>query len=328
MSEPFPDIVGHGLAKAFLARAVRGNPSHSYLFLGPEGVGKFLLAQRFAQALACPEALAKVCACPSCRHVLAGSHPDVRVLSLGEESIKMEDVRRLREASAMSPVQAPYLVNLVDQADRLTPEACASLLKLLEEPPPRVVNVLVTARPEALPPTIRSRCLEIPFSYLPREELERQLTGHGIAQVAVLARFAGGRMGEALRWGNEETWDRRQRYLEIAWEIASDNPSFAQSDRILKEKDKRMAIDFLRTLYSAWRDLAIWSVQPEAVINQDQLPHLSQLAPRRDASAWARGCRSIEEVLELSTSPVNMGMLLPVLLFKLGGGRWTERDRR
>lgn len=332
MSELFSAIVGHTRVKALLVRAARGTPSHSYLFFGPEGVGKMLMARAFVRALVCPKAI-DGCQCPSCRLVEAGTHPDLRVLSLGDESIKLEETRRLRKSSVMSPILSPYHINLIDQADRLTAEACASLLKLLEEPPAVVVNILVSARPDALPATIRSRCLEIPFGYLSQVDLTAHLEARGVGTSGVtegprpggalpepelLARVAGGRMGEALRWSEPEAWKRRQRYLEISWEVAAGIPSFNQSDAILKEKDKRAAVDFLRTLYCAWRDLSLWCVEPQAVINTDQTQHLAQIAPRRPPAAWASGCRRIEDVLGLTTSPVNMGMLLPVLLFQLG----------
>ncbi|MEI6509559.1 MAG: DNA polymerase III subunit [bacterium] len=328
MSKLFPTIVGHARVKSMLARAARGTPSHSYLFFGPEGVGKMLMARAFVQALACPKAL-DGCQCPSCRLVEAGTHPDLRVLSLGDESIKLEETRRLRESSVMSPLLSPYRINVIDQADRLTAEACASLLKLLEEPPPAVVNILVSARPDALPATIRSRCLEIPFGYLSRADLVTHLETHGVnpsihreagalPEPELLARVAGGRMGEALRWREAEAWKRRQRYLEISWEVAAGTPSFTQSDAILKEKDKRAAVDFLRILYCAWRDLSLWRLAPQAVINTDQSQHLAQIAPRRLPAVWASGCHRIEDVLGLAASPVNMSMLLPVLLFQLG----------
>ncbi len=317
MSEPFPAIIGHARAKALLARAARGIPSHSYLFFGPEGVGKMLMARAFVRALVCPKAI-DGCQCTSCRLVEAGTHPDLRVLSLGDESIKLEEARRLRESSVMSPLLAPYRINVIDQADRLTAEACASLLKLLEEPPPAVVNILVSARPDALPATIRSRCLEIPFGYLSQVDLAAHLEARGFPEPKLLARIAGGRMGEALRWGEMEAWNRRCRYLEISWEVAAGTPSFTQSDAILKEKEKHAAVDFLRTLYCAWRDLSLWCVEPQAVVNTDQVQYLAQIAPRRTPAAWARGCRRIEDVLGLTTSPVNMSMLLPVLLFQLG----------
>jgi DNA polymerase-3 subunit delta' len=275
-----------------------------------------LMARAFVRALVCPKAI-DGCQCLSCRLVEAGTHPDVRVLSLGDESIKLEETRRLRESSVMSPLLSPYRLHLIDQADRLTAEACASLLKLLEEPPPAVVNILVSARPDALPATIRSRCLEIPFAYLAQADLTAHLRTRGFPEPELLARIAGGRMGEALRWGESEAWNRRRRYLEISWEVAAGIPSFAQSDSILKEKEKRAAIDFLRTLYCAWRDLSLWCVEPQAVVNTDQSQYLAQIAPRRPPAVWARGCRQIEDVLGLTTSPVNMGMLLPVLLFQL-----------
>ncbi len=322
----FADITGHPRAKSILRSALkRKRPSHSYLFSGPEGVGKWLTAVRFAQALACAEGEEGCGACTSCRQVQAGSHPDVHFLASEGESIKIDRVRHLQEFSCLQPIVAPWVVNLIDDADRLTPEAGSSLLKILEEPPSYVVNILVSSRPHLLQPTILSRCQEIVFQYLSSDEMERTLKQRGTEHAELLCRLAGGRIGEALRWGEKENWKRRQRFLELGLQLVSGNGSpLLISESILKER--RGVLDFLRVLLSLWRDFVVLSALRTAIagedcrlINLDQEECIRKIAHQRSPLSWGEGARAIEEATELSFTSVNMSMVLPVLLLKLEG---------
>jgi DNA polymerase-3 subunit delta' len=314
----FQKVAGHQNVKKSLARALEiKKPSHSYLFWGPEGVGKKLLALRFAQALACPQNI-DGCGCPSCLHVEAGTHPDVHLIFPSGENIKIEEARHLIEICYLNPVASPWVVNIIDEADRLTPEASNSLLKLLEEPPPAVVNILVTSRPHFLPPTILSRCFPVPFGFLKREEIAEALRSRGVEQAELISRLASGRMGDAFYWAQEENWKRRQKYAGIGLQLASGNVSLSACDGILKEKDKRAVLDFLKVVLSLWRDLALLSTGISDIMNADQENTISSLASTREFKEWINGCFRIEEVLELSRTTVNMGMLLPVLAIELG----------
>lgn len=320
----FADIAGHSRAKAILRTALKTkHPSHSYLFSGPEGVGKLLTAVRFAQALACSEDNEGCGTCISCHQVQVGSHPDVHFFRSEGESIKIDQVRHLQELSYLQPIVSPWIVNVIDDADRLTPEASSSLLKVLEEPPVYVVNILISSRPQLLQPTIISRCQEIVFHYLPSEETERILRERGIENAELLSRFAGGRIGEALRWGDKENWKKRQRFLDLGLQLLSGNgsPLFI-AESILKEKG--IILDFLRVLLSLWRDFIVLSsfktADPEVnchLINMDQRESIRTIALQRSSHSWGEGVQAIEEAMELSYTSVNMSMILPVLLLKL-----------
>lgn len=199
------DLPGQEQTNVFLARSAR-RPHHAYLFSGPEGSGKRLAMRAFAAALVCPEGGCG--ACRACRLAQSEAHPNMLVLEptgpdilVGKDASDHDTARWLAARVYLTPVEPGRKVVGVLQADRLRPEAADVLLKVLEEPPADTVFVLVSARPDDLPDTIRSRAQQVAFPALSEEFVVETLTGEGIGRErAVLAsRLAGGNLGRARR---------------------------------------------------------------------------------------------------------------------------------
>ncbi|MCL6580740.1 MAG: hypothetical protein K6U08_03875 [Firmicutes bacterium] len=157
-------------AAAFLRAALRrGRLANAYLISGPGGPLKTELALALAQASLCsrPEAGDPCGGCESCRAVAAGRHPDVVLVrpEKGRTSYPVRQVREeIRRQVYLKPAVGPRRFLIIEQADGLVRgtggqnEGADALLKVLEEPPPETVLVLLTAQPERLPATVRSRC--------------------------------------------------------------------------------------------------------------------------------------------------------------------------
>ena len=159
------DIAGQDQATALLLRAVAsGRLAHAILFDGPDGVGKHSAALGLGLALCCPVAPNLGCGtCDTCRRILDGQHPDVRVLAPETNQFLIEQAKDVVALASTRPHEAPARVLIIDQADCLNPSAANCLLKTLEEPRPGNFIVLVTAAPARLLPTIRSRCQRVRF---------------------------------------------------------------------------------------------------------------------------------------------------------------------
>ena len=165
---------------------LRTRPAHGLLFKGSKGIGKLDLAINFAQSLLCqqPSEMGSACGkCPSCHWFEQGSHPDFRllqpeILSLeGEESegfkpvsgpasgkkpskqISVDQIRALADFIGLSAHQGGRRVVVIHPAEAMNTNAANALLKGLEEPPPGLLFILVSHKPQRLLPTIRSRCL-------------------------------------------------------------------------------------------------------------------------------------------------------------------------
>lgn len=169
-----------------LEAAVREGPSHAYLFIGPKGSGKAALARAFAAEL-----LVEGSPDPdeARRRVLASSspHPDLIWLSPTGMSHAVAEVReRLIRLAPLSPFEATRRVFVIDRAEALNEESQNAMLKTLEEPPAHAHLILLSSDPEALLPTVVSRCQRIEFEPLPEELIESGL-GTGIPKETATA---------------------------------------------------------------------------------------------------------------------------------------------
>lgn len=199
------DVVGHEREIALIRRiAAGGVDSGSFLFCGPEGVGKKRAARMLAREFLCGSAKGTPpCgSCLSCREPLEpratqAGHPDFTVLDSGEDaSIGIDRARDFSLKTREVPLLAPVRIGLVDDAHRLTRQAANSLLKIVEEPPGRSVFIFVTSVPDKLPVTLRSRLLTIRFRPLPDCDLarigEREFQKYSPEEIAGMIPFADG----------------------------------------------------------------------------------------------------------------------------------------
>ena len=197
----FEGLLGNEQLKQNLRASVgRGRLSHFYLICGPEGSGKHTLAQLLAAAAVCKEQDKPCLRCNACRKVLSGNHPDViTVEDPDHKAVPVKLVRQYREDMFIRPNEADKKVYIFPQ--ELGIESQNTLLKVLEEPPAYGICLLLSDNPEALLPTIRSRCTELRLQALPRALLQMQLkTAFPQAQQedidAAIAR-SGGYLGQA-----------------------------------------------------------------------------------------------------------------------------------
>lgn len=210
-----PHLFGHERAEDVLLRAWRrGRLPHAWLLRGPRGVGKATLAYRFARRLlAGPAEEGRAAADPQhpvFRTVAKESHPDLRVLRLQPhprtgkltKEIGVEQVRAVEAALNATAARDGAKVLVVDEADDLSRSAANALLKLVEEPPPSAVVLLVCRRPGLLPATILSRCAQLSLAPLDRAGVRA-----GLAALApdlpperadLLVELAEGSIGRAL----------------------------------------------------------------------------------------------------------------------------------
>lgn len=224
----FDRIVGQDTAKRVLVRAVReGSPTHAYLFLGLEGTGKCATAIEFARALNCEDPReGHACGeCGVCRTIDHGNFPDVRVWSPDGQNTKIEQMREMRDSVVFKPVRGRWKINIVEQGDTLNDESANCILKLLEEPPPYLVNILLFRNAAAVLPTIRSRCQMVRFTQVSASELvDRLLEDFGLPndEARFLAAYSQGCPGKAIRLiGNESFFARREEIVGAASALTS-----------------------------------------------------------------------------------------------------------
>ena len=223
-------VVGHAEQVAILREAVdSGRVVHAWLFTGPPGIGKLHTARVFAAALNCPAGGDGTC--DVCRRILRGVHPDVHLIVPEGDFLLVEDVRAVREEASRSRHEASTAVFVFDEADRMTEAAANALLKVLEEPPPRVVFVLVARSADALVGTVPSRARTLPFIGLSLDELTAALADEldlRPEQVAWAAAAGRGRLARARALLTDEAArTRRSSVLDLVGRLGSGQPSDA-----------------------------------------------------------------------------------------------------
>lgn len=165
----FADLVGQDAVVRTLTAAIEtGRLAHAYLFSGPRGSGKTSAAKILARCIECvhgPTATPDN-DCENCRAILAGTALDVLEIDAASNR-GIDEIRALRDAVKFAPATMRMKVYIIDEAHMLTKEGANAFLKTLEEPPPYAVFILATTAPEALPPTILSRCQRYAFRRIP-----------------------------------------------------------------------------------------------------------------------------------------------------------------
>lgn len=308
----------------------------STLFSGPEGVGKRTFALLLAARAACREPRdGDVCGtCRSCRKSLQTlvapesreenialssliqDHPDIMLVRPGllnpakekrrrkpPFSIGIDTVRSLDTEAHYRPFESGHRFFIVDEAEKMTTEAANSLLKTLEEPPSTTSITLVTAFPEQLLPTIRSRCQSFLFQPLSRTEIARQLAATTtLENVHLRACFCDGSIGKALELDLEGLLVRRDEMLSLleAW-VASPRfqTIFEQCEKEplrsgLRKKSEGLGV--LDSLLTLCRDLYYLRVgTSERVVNEDRIDRLVKVS---QGLALEEICRLIASVNE------------------------------
>lgn len=181
---------------------------HAMLFVGPEGVGKHLLAFAFSKTLLCRQSDAEACGvCDACVQFGSGSHPDFRHLVPDEKTgnFKIESIRTLGQELALTSQYGGYRIAILEGVEGFTEGAANALLKTLEEPPAGVLLLLLTPWPGRLMATIRSRCQQVRCPAPEAEAVVPWLEQQGLINAAAeLVRAGGGPLLALAQAGSSE----------------------------------------------------------------------------------------------------------------------------
>jgi DNA polymerase-3 subunit delta' len=309
---PFRDLAGHRTVLALLARAIdAATLPPSLIFGGPEGVGKRQTALAVAQALNClspvrpapwpnapssPALAVDACGvCTACRRIARLLHPDVLVVSPGETgTIRIDAVRDVLRQVGFKPFEARRRVVIVEAAEALLIDSQDALLKTLEEPPPSSVLILVTAQPDLLLPTVRSRCPTVRFAPLATSVVvdwlmthERLAEGEARAVASIARGSLAAARAAALEASGQEGY--RAAAVRVLQQLSDAGDARGRLDatkdivgkgRGSGASERESLANHLHALAALLRDLAVLATRADvsAVVNVDLVPALESVA--------------------------------------------------
>ncbi|MCW3095314.1 MAG: polymerase delta prime subunit [Chthonomonadaceae bacterium] len=369
---PFLDsLVGQEAAVSALRKALEGGTlPGAYLFLGAPGVGKGTLARAFAQAVACTNPRLSpfdACGeCESCRRMEAGTQPEIITVQPAGDQMQIwqfwdRDNRPTRGVLSHTLNYAPSIgakrVYIIERADTLNEAAANSLLKVLEEPPPYALFVLLAPHAARVLPTIASRSQMIRVNAMTRQELTAYLQeriGVEPERATMLAAYSEGRIGQAVQLARSPNAVEeiakvldfaeglaqapRVRALRLAEQmrklsgqikaLLGEEPA-ANADAAGSEEDdaptgkektgRRQLAAIFDLLVVFYRDLLTLRVggSPESVINSDRVRRLTQLAQAGEPERWMRCLNALLLARRRLDANANIALVTEVLAMKL-----------
>ena len=171
----FEKIIGNDSIKEQLVKSLNNNQiSHSYLFIGIEGIGKKLIATEFAKAILCLNDKKYCNNCKSCIEFDSDNNPDFLYIEPDGNSIKIDQIREMQKKLQEKPIISKNKVYIINNADKMTTEAQNSLLKTLEEPPEFVTIILIGSNENMFLTTIKSRCMILHFNKIDDKIFKRK----------------------------------------------------------------------------------------------------------------------------------------------------------
>lgn len=313
------EIAGQDRAvKALRSALLRDQVHHAYLLAGPAGVGKELLARTFAQAANCEaqDPAARPCErCESCLGFQRGNFPDVIAVMpqaelvarglLGRadlegapsKEIRVDEVRALAKRLSLMALRGRRKVAIVVPADAMNERAQNTLLKTLEEPPPATTFLLLSAHPDSLLPTIRSRCARVQLGPVPEEALLARLLRDGIAEPEARERAARAQGSFSRALAEQGEWRELLLQVEGALAAADERQALEVAEA---HGEREAALEVARAVQAWTRDVLVAQAggAPQLRELSDRAREVAAQVPPFALLGQAELCATAVEALE------------------------------
>lgn len=309
----FSDIIGQDGIKDYFKNAIKlQKVSHAYIVNGERCAGKEFIANIFAQALLCqnPGEDREPCQeCHSCKQALGNNHPDmIRVVHEKPNTIGVEDVRtQINHDIGIKPYSSPYKVYIMNEGEKMSPQAQNALLKTLEEPPQYAVILILTTNAAGLLPTILSRCVLLNMKPVGDNLVKEYLCSHMElpdykADIAVA--FARGNIGRAKLLAASEEFDNIKEEAITLLKYIKEMDLSDLLASVKKMGEFKVDINDYLDILSIWyRDVLLFKATNDVnhLIFKEEIQYIRKVA---DVSAYA-GIEAILVALEKAKSRLN-----------------------
>lgn len=341
----FSRLVGNDHIKEILKRFLTNKRvPNSLLFTGEEGIGKRLFALEFARSLVCQnpqngEACAKCRAClragnftfpkpddrDEFKKVIFSEHADIGTVIPYKRNILVDSIRHLETEANFRPYEASNRFFIINDADKMNAEASNALLKTLEEPPATSHIFLVTSRPDALLPTIRSRVQTLRFAPVETEKIENYLIStkqYSQTDAQILAKLAHGKIGEALNLDLEKFRARRELMFKVLNSLLQTKNRavlLQTAEEMNDAKNKDDYEKFLDILQTLVHDIWTLKLGGTDIVNADIGNDLQKFAANADGKKLANWLTEIETMRERFAVNINKKIATDALFMQMSG---------
>lgn len=323
----FTDIIGQEQIKEHLQNAIMLNKvSHAYIINGERCSGKEFIANIFAMALQCEKGGAEPChECHSCKQALTQNQPDIiRVTHEKPNTIGVEDIRtQINGDIGIKPYSSPHKIYIMNEGEKMTPQAQNALLKTLEEPPAYAVIIILTTNLNGLLSTILSRCIVLNMKPVEDKLVRKYLmeTLHIPDYKAdICVAFARGNVGKARLLASSEEFDNIKEEAVTLLKYIDDMEISEVNAAIKKITEYNMDVNDYLDILSIWyRDVLLFKATNDVnhLIFKGEIQYIKRAAGK----CAYEGIEAIIEALEKAkgrlNANVNFDLTMELLLLTI-----------
>lgn len=323
----FKNIIGHEQMIHHMSTALKNKKiSHAYIFEGPNGSGKNLLAKAFAKALQCEAGYGDSCdMCRSCHQMETGNQPDVLwVTHEKPATISVDEIRhQLVSDMAIKPYSSKYKIYIIDEAEKMNESAQNALLKTIEEPPAYGIVILLTNNLDALLSTILSRCIVFRLKPVDQSKIVEFLAkNYDIPDYKgrICAAFSQGVVGKAVEMACSEAFsDLQYHILGIVKHVHE--MEIYELVNAVKELNayKTNIYDVIDMMMVWYRDVLMLKVTKDAnrIVYKDEYRFLMEQAQKSSYEGLNEIIQSMEKAKMRLAANVNFDVALEMMLLAM-----------
>lgn len=323
----FKDIVGQEQIKEHLQGAMRtGKVSHAYIINGERFSGKEYIARIFAMALQCEVEGTEPCqVCHSCKQALTDNQPDIIYVSHEKPgSIGVDDIRaQVNGDIAIKPYSSPYKIYIINEAEKMTPQAQNALLKTLEEPPAYAVIILLTTNVNSLLQTILSRCVILHMKPvaddLVKDFLMTQMQVPDY-KAEVCAAFARGNIGKAKHLASSEDFEKLKEEALALLKYVHEMDITEMIAAIKKINEYKLDIEDYMDILTIWyRDVLLFKATNDAnsLVFREEIQNIRRVAGRTSYEGIETVIQALATARNRLNANVNFDLTMELLLLTM-----------
>ena len=312
----FRDIIGHEQMTEHFQNAIKlDKVSHAYILNGPDQSGKKMLAEAFAMALQCE------------KKGIEGSHNQPDIIYVSHEkpnTISVDDIRRqVNQDIVVKPYASPYKIYIVDEAEKMNPQAQNALLKTMEEPPAYAVILLLTTNADMFLPTILSRCIRLNLKPVANEKIKSYLMKNlqiPDYQADISTAFAQGNVGKAIQLAGSDNFKELKDSAVQLMKRVKDIDIYEMGEAVKQIAEYKLSVNDYFDIMMVWyRDVLMYKATMDinGLIFKEQIYDIKKQASKSSYHGIQEILKALERAKTRLNANVNFDIVMELLLLTM-----------